>query len=285
MTPFAVRTTRSTLHAIRLVPVKGVSFLRPFSIPFDLYTPLRSLPLVSCQLALQAGQRLIVEKWPVSVQAYDRTFRQQDAQNGLVAWLQGILAVTFLKAAVLSHNQCASVSRRRNGLYLLHAHSSSRSALWWLVLFARLYACTSHAQPEPNKSTTRTQRQTSADMMTRHSLQTVLVVGRWLPFPYGRETSIPRPYFYISCVSRLASLLSLRVCHFCTFCRMSFLVERMSMSKKYIVNRSVDTFGMMTPGSSRHNPRTSRFLLIWTFAMRPYTCSRTAPVVGNGNGC
>jgi len=118
------------------------------------------------------------------------------------------------------------------------------SSLRLLVLFARLYASTSYAQQEPNQSTMPTQRQTSADVMTLHSLPTVLVVGWWSPFPSGRQTSIPRPYFYMFFVSRLASLLSSWACHFCVFCRMSFLVERMGMTKKYIVNRGVDTFGM-----------------------------------------
>src|SRR6266487_1178589 len=118
------------------------------------------------------------------------------------------------------------------------------SSLRLLVLFARLYASTSYAQQEPNQSTMPTQRQTSADVMTLHSLPTVLVVGWWSPFPSGRQTSIPRPYFYMFFVSRLASQLSSWACHFCVFCRMSFLVERMGMTKKYIVNRGVDTFGM-----------------------------------------
>jgi hypothetical protein len=120
---------------------------------------------------------------------------------------------------------------------------TSPSFLGVQVLFVRLHACTPSAHREPKQGTARTQQQARVDVMTQHSLP-VLVAGWCSPFPYGRETSIPRPYFYIVFVSPLASLLPAWALHFCTFCMASPLVERMSMTRKHIVNRGVDTFGV-----------------------------------------
>jgi len=148
MTPFTVRATRHTPHALRVVSGKGDSFPCSFSLPFSARKNGRDLTLVSLFI-------------------------------------------------------CPAVQLR--------------------VLFARQHASTPHAQSEPDQSTTCTQRQAHAEMMTHHSLQNVLVAGGYPPFLPGRKASIPRPSFYLCFVSRLASLLLSWVYRFCAFCRMSSL--------------------------------------------------------------
>ncbi len=216
---------RHTLHATWLVSVKGVSFLHPFSIIFDLSLPLRSLPFISCQSALQVGARLSVEEWPVSIQAYDPTFRQQNVQILLSMRLQGILAWLWGDLISLKHKHGISFPRSHVGCQrstpTLQKMPGLLSCFIWrellgcqthtpysaksvqgqarfegrrtpcllaltpypaknqhlCLLFARLHACTSYAQYGPDKSTIHAQRQASADVMTLHSLQTVLAVG------------------------------------------------------------------------------------------------------------
>jgi len=102
MTPFTVRATRHTPHALRVVSGKGDSFPCSFSLPFSARKNGRDLTLVSLFI-------------------------------------------------------CPAVQLR--------------------VLFARQHASTPHAQSEPDQSTTCTQRQAHAEMMTHHSLQNVLVAG------------------------------------------------------------------------------------------------------------
>ena len=108
------RRARHTPHATRSTVENCGTCARSASIAYitsDLYVSLFLLSPLSSELALQAGARPIGEKWPVSVQAYDCTFRQQDAHIWLSTRLQSILVRLFGDQPLLIHKYGVAVAR------------------------------------------------------------------------------------------------------------------------------------------------------------------------------
>jgi len=138
------RRARHTPHATRSTVENCGTCARSASIAYitsDLYVSLFLLSPLSSELALQAGARPIGEKWPVSVQVYDCTFRQQDAHMRLSTRLQGILARLFGDLAPLIYKYGVAVARslveRQCTQYSLQKAFRRLRCCTWLALLGR----------------------------------------------------------------------------------------------------------------------------------------------------
>ncbi len=141
------------------------------------------------------------------------------------------------------------------------------------VLFARQHAVRQHAHGDQACAHIHSSpsRKEGNEATTLHSLQNVLVVGWWPPSPLGHETSIPCPSFYVTCVSRLASLLLSWACFFRAFCRKSSLVhgcEWCSQVTRTILNtsRCLNAYlfcWSFLALSARSNRLKALFILLW----------------------